>query len=603
MSTPGSNDGGGDTPADSHHALQPAGNPRHFRPRACQNCAQSKLRCEWPVESGAGASVCIRCAKTSASCVLPPLTDRKRRGPSTRVRKLEDKAEGLMSLLRAGERVPPLPKDKPHAGDTQDPSGSQRQQQYSPSPSSMATPHPPAVPAGSIQIVPGFVLSLAEADAIINIYRTSYSPYFPFVPIPVTVAATELEETAPFLLRTILQVAVPQIAVVQKSVDRWFRQVMAQRSQATDLLHMASTLVLDLGLHKAPNQYGAGRQSFLPDAIRKIKGSAKYGHTLDDMRAMLGFRYLNSVVSALFQRTGKAMHTPYVSHCCDVLLSAQEHDSDKFLVALVRMQQLGARVADALPSPETDDSPQSMNGSVYMMMTTAQKELDALARSQPPEVQRNVLLWTQYHGVLIRLFEPALSIRPAPRSHDASKSTARTDALSSCLQACMDFFAAYTSIPIDSLGYMPLVATAYMAFAFVTASRILMLNDADWNVGVARRSLDFSATCQTLSDRFRQADGLAESLGRRRKIKDDEAGSVLGAYSLKIRWIRQWYLAKISAAGTVAPGVGGDNRKVPVSSGMDIDPLVSSRSTSLHMIQELDDDFWNALLDPKDGYS
>lgn len=316
------------------------------------------------------------------------------------------------------------------------------------------------------------------------------------------------------------------------------------------------------------------------------------------------------------------MHTPYVSHCCDVLLSAQEHDSDKFLVALVRMQQLGARVADALPSPETDDSPQSMNGSVYMTMTTAQKELDALARSQPPEVQRNgnsflsiqtstteltgtkVLLWTQYHGVLIRLFEPAVSMRPAPRSHDASKSTARTDALSSCLQACVDFFDAYTSIPIDSLGHMPLVATAYLAFVFVTASRILMLNDADWDVGVARRSFDLSATCQTLSDHFRQADGLAESLGRRRKIKDDEAGSVLGAYSLKILWIRQWYLAKTSAGSTVEqPGVRGDDRVVPVSSGMDIDPLVSAQSTSLHMIQELDDDFWDALLNSKDGCS
>lgn len=80
-----------------------------------------------------------------------------------------------------------------------------------------------------IQIVPGFVLSLAEADAIIDLYRTSYSPYFPFVPISLTVAAAELEQASPFLLRTILQVAVPQIAVVQKSVDRWFRQLIAQR--------------------------------------------------------------------------------------------------------------------------------------------------------------------------------------------------------------------------------------------------------------------------------------------------------------------------------------------------------------------------------------
>jgi hypothetical protein len=201
------------------------------------------------------------------------------------------------------------------------------------------------VQAEAIQIVPGFVLPLAEADAALNLYRTSYSPYFPFVPVHVTTAAAELDQTSPFLLRTILQVVVPQTAEVQKSVDRWFRQTISQRviveqerclellqallvfiawygaqqtgralgvrwltrlswgdfqfyieSQATDLLHLASTLVLDLGLHKPPNVYGPGRQSFLPDAIRKVKGLAKYGHhTLDDMRAMLGFYYLNTV--------------------------------------------------------------------------------------------------------------------------------------------------------------------------------------------------------------------------------------------------------------------------------------------------------------------
>ncbi|SPQ23416.1 db9d8240-fd34-4dca-8ffb-04f3f1f132ba [Thermothielavioides terrestris] len=181
------------------------------------------------------------------------------------------------------------------------------------------------IDAEAIQIVPDFALPLAEADAILGLYRTSYSPYFPFVPVHVTTAAAELDQTSPFLLRTILQVAVPQTAAVQKSVDRWFRQTISQRvivkqerclellqallifiawgdfqfyieSQATDLLHLASTLVLDLGLHKPPNVYGPGRQSFLPDAIRKVKGLAKYGHhTLDDMRAMLGFYYLNTV--------------------------------------------------------------------------------------------------------------------------------------------------------------------------------------------------------------------------------------------------------------------------------------------------------------------
>ncbi|SPQ23418.1 8aea2900-764f-4e2a-ac76-6a999bf022c0 [Thermothielavioides terrestris] len=213
-----------------------------------------------------------------------------------------------------------------------------------------------------------------------------------------------------------------------------------------------------------------------------------------------------------------------------------------------------------------------------------------------------LLLWTQYHGLLIRLYEPALRMRPAPRSHDPRKSAARTEALSNCLQAVADFFAAYAKIPLDSLSHMPLVATAYMAFAFVTSSRLLILHDADWDVGLARRAFDFPATCQNLSDRFRQADALAESLGRRRKFKDDDFKSVLAAYSTKISWIRQWCLAKVSASGT-AGDVGGCRNGAhgplgPSSSSVEMNHSMPSQSTSpFSMPQELDEEFWNALLD------
>ncbi len=66
-------------------------------------------------------------------------------------------------------------------------------------------------------------------------------------------------------------------------------------SQATDLIQLAYALVVDLGLEKAPNVLGVARLSFISDAIRKIKGPRREGHTLDDMRAMLGFSYLYSM--------------------------------------------------------------------------------------------------------------------------------------------------------------------------------------------------------------------------------------------------------------------------------------------------------------------
>lgn len=75
-------------------------------------------------------------------------------------------------------------------------------------------------------------------------------------------------------------------------------------------------------------------------------------------------------------------------HCCETLLAAQEHDSDRFLVALIYMQRLLTRVSDIIPHPDQDeDGCRAMDASLHITMVTTGKELDELVRRQPPEVQ------------------------------------------------------------------------------------------------------------------------------------------------------------------------------------------------------------------------
>lgn len=94
-------------------------------------------------------------------------------------------------------------------------------------------------------------------------------------------------------------------------------------------------------------------------------------------------------------------------------------------------------------------------------------------------------------------------MRLSARSHDALESTGRTEALSTCLQAAKDFFAAYVNIPLDDLDFIHFVTMAHMAFALITSCRILILNDSDWRVRLARQTFDFAAASQFLDNRFK----------------------------------------------------------------------------------------------------
>lgn len=89
------------------------------------------------------------------------------------------------------------------------------------------TPNPSFVPP-YFDIVPGFRMGIDEANRALCLYRSIYTPYFPFVPIPTTLTALELYNTAPFLLRTILQLTAPQTPEIHKGVGRWFRQYISQ---------------------------------------------------------------------------------------------------------------------------------------------------------------------------------------------------------------------------------------------------------------------------------------------------------------------------------------------------------------------------------------
>ncbi|KAL1882941.1 hypothetical protein Daus18300_000579 [Diaporthe australafricana] len=715
------------TPASGDHS-RATPEVQKYRPRACQSCARSKMRCVWPSEPG--ATPCQR-----------------------RVGQLEEKIDGIMSLLNASQQIQqnspsssgqtppssasvPVPSHEPGRSSIQQllnpniESASTADQSHRPDlpepasspPSSHnyhhynARPLPPAgmaqpaslsamqnadlnspkippdaavpgfrtqgrpSPPGNesvVEIIPGFRMTFYEADRALNLYRSLYAPYFPFVTIPVMATAYDLYEKTPFLFRTIVSIAAPQTPTTQADFKVWFRHYIAEHvvvnnekrleilqallvhmawgdfhffveSQATNFIQLAVALVIDLGLNRWPLDFGKAAFLMLRDAAAHtgVKRFWNKDHTLDEMRAALGTFYVTSF--------------SYLVKCCDEVEHAREYDSDSFLVALVKMQQLLGRAADVLPYGDDDASRRVNYAPIHMALTAVRKELDALVRAQPPEVECNSLLWTHYHGTICRLYEPVIYIRStsAASATNAGDPNARTSALWACLGAARDFFAAFTAIPPQNLVCMPF-HSAHLSFAMVTASRLLFLGDEtaggsnnnprdpDWAVSVARDHLALDAVLAHLADFFDEADRLATGLGRRGRYVDLDK-SVLGMYRDRVRWIRSWYLGRTAGrpppppgaaadgtpwpgfssrreasgagaavgggdvakdvasgagAGTAEPGGSGINAQAQQQGGgggqaMDVDYGIPSQ---LMMPGELDETFWQAMFDMSSG--
>lgn len=93
--------------------------------------------------------------------------------------------------------------------------------------------------------------------------------------------------------------------------------------------------------------------------------------------------------STLFRRHAPLSLSPYLLKCSEALVQAEEYDSDKFLVALVKIQQLLNRVADIIPYGDDDAARSLQYAPIHMALTATHKELEALIRQQPPEVECN----------------------------------------------------------------------------------------------------------------------------------------------------------------------------------------------------------------------
>ncbi|KAK3502813.1 hypothetical protein B0T13DRAFT_181768 [Neurospora crassa] len=673
------------------------------RARACVYCNKSKTKCIWPAEPGVGA--CQRCARLHRPCTVPHTAKERRRGRGTRVGQLEEKIDGLVSLLNASRQIqqqssapgsastisePPisghdapdsavfgqlptpatssqeqpsasrpfciLPMSCHHVNDGHlgDCTGQHAQGCPPPSHTTLQTPTSTALsssggseptnsyipPTAYIDITPqpygSLRITMGEADRLLKLYQTDYHPRFPFVPIPRDTTAQDLFQRQPFLFRTIIQIVAPQSAALQRGFTTWFREYIATHivvkqekrldllqaillfiawseshyyaeSWVTTLHQLAVGLVVDLGLnsHKPFKQDGNGANQFVEDARRLNGHRGRPPHTLEDMRAYLGCFYVSSLTAALFRHIPLMPCSTYISFCCDKIEAEQEYIADSYLVVLIKMHRILCRVIAVFPAPDSDGSgTATFSAAAHMAMTNLRAELDDFKLQVPRNIRDNLSFEIAFQGILGRLYEPVVYMASSPVS--SLDGIRKSEAMWCCVDAVKATLDLYASVPVADLSYLPFNTYCHMTFSLITATRLVVLQDPDWNSKLAGESLDFAGITQRISDRCDQADtvAIAEEWRRKRKYVNDTV-SVMSMHRNKLRWIRSWYLSKTAAPNPAAPESHppihhSDSQyqgQILPATEMIADTGNSAPVEALSPVSFLGDEWWQAMLD------
>uniref|UniRef100_A0A8H7NHR4 Zn(2)-C6 fungal-type domain-containing protein n=1 Tax=Bionectria ochroleuca TaxID=29856 RepID=A0A8H7NHR4_BIOOC len=402
-----------------------------IRPRACERCARSKAKCVWTDQEKDGMKVCERCYKGHLTCIAPPSGTRKTRGKSTRVKAIEKKLEGIMSLL--GEHKDLLQ----HVNKTSGPSGSQLQTAAPRPPTSdWSIPRlendriqvtQPTLPSSftqqlnsretqTFEIISGYEMSFDEADQVLQEYMIMMLPQFPFVPLETT-DVFQLSREKPLLLKTLLFVCRPSDSQSRLNFDEWFRQHIAHQIVVLNMknIEILQAIMIFLawrdfrhfidGLHTSLMQLAVGLISEMkldrcPQLPKKLINSivedvemlgfevpVQEGPLNVGRRTALGIFYIATSASLLLSKSSCMRYNQTFERFSQVLLHDREYPTDMLLVQLVKIQIVASKLIAAYTNTSGDGVYEQSFHS--MTVSLIRKELDDFASQLPPELASN----------------------------------------------------------------------------------------------------------------------------------------------------------------------------------------------------------------------
>jgi hypothetical protein len=468
--------------------------------RACRTCATAKAKCV-PRE-GETAGPCIRCHRLGKDCSGQTSSGKKFQRKHTRIEQLEWKVDSLLAARAwpgPGPQLPAVPPSAPstnHRHPTQQVLRNDASMSYSGGATFSADP--------------------------LAIFQSELAKHCPWVVVPVDTTSDELRQKKPFLFLSICVAAAyrdpPRQAELgrkfrehlvsqllptgEKSLDllqgllvaiNWYQFHMLVSVHLTNLLHLAMAQVVELGLgrqlHASDRQRPAisGLKALLSDEDSCRRNQPR---SLDGPRAYLACFYFSSVISICIKKMDPMPWNRRMEECCRLLSERREYLSDVCLLRQIQLYRIAGRISQALPFDELECDSGASTQPIRMCIKSFHRDLQDFRKSSfdsmsDPAGSRSLLM--KFYIVEMYLYE--IGFQPFSKGDD---SLLRLELLYSCLLSAKAFFEALFSVPPATFITATYIPTPHLLHALAVLSKLSLLDDADWDLGHVRKTLDFA---------------------------------------------------------------------------------------------------------------
>ncbi|KAB5585535.1 hypothetical protein GE09DRAFT_29552 [Coniochaeta sp. 2T2.1] len=374
--------------------------------RACVGCFKMKCKCI-PRDDGTG---CERCHRLNKPCQpgddLRRRAKGKRQDPNTRIAELEGKLGGLVSLLQARHVLDADPETMPtNMANIEQPDSVNGTKDYESSEDDGGTVMPDR---SSISPAPDRCLRPPEASAVAGTdrFRSTLLHYLPFINLPASIRAEELQRERPLLFKAILCVAsqssprsrqdanelkrmLCEAAFLRQPEpdtrgDTDFRMDLLQAllvyiawgwdhvhngASLSRLMTIAISLVGEMRLDKPiPSDAHAFRlfDHRHPGEKGDMNDSVSALPVFERQRALMGCFLLSSAVASYFGEIEPLRWIPKMGAALEALSTSDECASDAILVLQVRLQLFTTKASEARTHPDADETLYTKNIAVML---------------------------------------------------------------------------------------------------------------------------------------------------------------------------------------------------------------------------------------------